>query len=85
MTEVEAVLNSRPLSYVSSEDFEEPLTPSHLLVGYRMLSLPDASAVDPTDPDYVSTNLPQRMTHLSKVYTGTFLEMVEERVSVRPS
>ena len=29
--EVEAVLNSRPLGYVSSKDTEEPLTPSHLL------------------------------------------------------
>ena len=41
VTEVEMILNSRPLSYVSSEDIEEPLTPSHLLVGYRVLSLPD--------------------------------------------
>ena len=32
VTEVEAVLNSRPLTYVSSEDTTEPLTPSHLLV-----------------------------------------------------
>ena len=29
VTEVEGVLNSRPLTYVSSEDVEEPLTPSH--------------------------------------------------------
>ena len=36
ITEVEAVLNSRPLTYVSSEDVDEPLTPSHLLVGYRI-------------------------------------------------
>lgn len=32
-TEVEAILNSRPLSYVSTEDLKEPLTPSHLMVG----------------------------------------------------
>ena len=29
VTEVEMILNSRPLSYVSMEDLEEPLTPSH--------------------------------------------------------
>ena len=29
VTEVEMILNSRPLSYVSTEDIEEPLTPSH--------------------------------------------------------
>lgn len=49
ITEVEAVLNSRPLTYVFSEDQEEPLTPSHLLVGYRILSLPDPSAPDDDD------------------------------------
>ena len=31
--EVEGVLNSRPLTYVSTTDLEEPLTPSHLLTG----------------------------------------------------
>ena len=33
VTEVEEIVNSRPLSYVTSDDLEEPLTPSHLLVG----------------------------------------------------
>jgi len=28
-TEVEGVLNSRPLTYVYSDEVEEPLTPSH--------------------------------------------------------
>ena len=41
LTEVEAVLNSRPLSCVTSDDMDEPLTPSHLLTGRRILSLPD--------------------------------------------
>ena len=41
IVEIEAIINSQPLSYVSSDDTEEPLTPSHLLVGCRILSLPD--------------------------------------------
>ena len=32
-TETEMILNARPLSYVTSADVEEPLTPSHLLHG----------------------------------------------------
>jgi len=33
LTEVEMIVNSRLLSYASTEDIEEALTPSHLLVG----------------------------------------------------
>ena len=62
--EVEAVLNARPLTYVSSEDVEEPLTPSHLLVGYRIMTLPDPSV--PDDPDYSTASLNRRMSHLAK-------------------
>ena len=45
LTEVEAIVNSRPISYLSSEDLEEPLTPSHLMIGHRVLSLPDSTRV----------------------------------------
>lgn len=41
LVEAEAVLNSRPLSYVHSDESEpQPLTPSHFLVGRRLTSLP---------------------------------------------
>ena len=51
LTEVEAILNSRPLSYISSDDLDEPLTPSHLLTGRRILSLPDGTATTGSDDD----------------------------------
>ena len=69
VTEVEMILNSRPLSYVSSEDIEEPLTPSHLLVGYRVLSLPDpTTSADDEGLDNPATHgdLTRRMKHLKK-------------------
>ena len=65
VAEVEAVLNSWPLTYISSEDVEEPLTPSHLLVGYRILTLPDPSISD--DQDYSPEGLTCRMSHLSRI------------------
>ena len=67
VTEVEAVLNSRPLTYVSSEDLEEPLTPSHLMFGYRVMSLPDPPVVDLDDPEFNKSpdSLNCRFKHLS--------------------
>ena len=67
--EVEMILNSRPLSYVSSEDIEEPLTPSHLLDGYRVLSLPDPmTSADSGNFDNTATrrDLTRRMKYLKK-------------------
>lgn len=41
IVEIKAIINCRPLTLMNSDDTEEPLTPSHLLVGRRILSLPD--------------------------------------------
>uniref|UniRef100_A0A1X7TV90 DUF5641 domain-containing protein n=1 Tax=Amphimedon queenslandica TaxID=400682 RepID=A0A1X7TV90_AMPQE len=41
VTEVELILNSRPLTYLSPDDLEEHITPSHLMTGRHLLSLPD--------------------------------------------
>ncbi|XP_065904022.1 uncharacterized protein [Dysidea avara] len=59
IVEVEAVLNDRPLTYLSSTTEDpEPLTPSHLLCGRRIVSLPhpDVDDKEMTDPDYHSAN-----------------------------
>jgi hypothetical protein len=68
--EVEMILNSRPLSYVSTEDLEEALTPSHLLTGRRLLSLPEPN-YNEDDPDFDinldTDSLTRRMRHLSNV------------------
>ena len=39
LTEVEGVLNSRPLTYVYQNEIEEPLTPSHPMIGRRLLKI----------------------------------------------
>ena len=71
VVEIEAVINSRPLSYVSATDIEEPLTPSHLIVGRKILSLPDylGYVCDPGDEDFEvsASQLTKRMKHLASV------------------
>ena len=41
LAEIEAVLNSLPLSYVSSEDIEDPSPLLTCLLAVRILNLPD--------------------------------------------
>ena len=50
VTKVEMISSSRPLSYVSADDMEAPITPSHLLIGCRILTLPMYPSHK--DPDY---------------------------------
>eukprot|EP00731_Ephydatia_muelleri_P009508 Em0005g94a len=53
IVEVEGTLNSRPLTYLAADDVQEPLTPAHLLTGYRLLGLPDPHSVLEQDADFV--------------------------------
>ena len=53
IVEVEGTLNSRLLTYVAADDVQEPLTPAHLLTGYRLLGLPDPHSVLEQDADFV--------------------------------
>ena len=55
VVEVEALLNDHPLTYVSSDiDDPEPITPSHLLYGRRIVLLPHCSVQEDefNDPDF---------------------------------
>jgi hypothetical protein len=42
LKQIESVINSRPITYLYDDDIEEPLTPSHLLIGRRSTQLPPA-------------------------------------------
>ena len=71
LAEIESVINSRPLTYVSAGDMEEPLTPSHLIVERRILNLPDhLSHLEDIRDEEFSLNPAQftrRMKHLANI------------------
>ena len=69
VVEGEMILNCRLLSYESGKDTEEPLTPSHLICGRRLMSLPDSNTSDTPDydVDVQPQDLSRRMQHLSNV------------------
>lgn len=68
VTEIESILNSRPLSFISSEDLEEPLTPFHLLNGRRLSKLPDELCFRKIEEEYTTKSsavlLNKRLRHL---------------------
>lgn len=68
---VKSVINSRRLLYITSDDLEEPLTPSHFLSGCGLLNLPDSvSRPDDEDFDVSVVYFTKHWRHLNKVIAG---------------
>ena len=65
IADVEGVINSRPLTYVYENDVEEVLTPSHLLLGRRLLSTFDEPFDDGRGVD--NAVLTRRMKYLKSL------------------
>ena len=66
--EVEGIVNNRPLTYIDNEDFNEPITPNHLIIGQRLSTLDDQQSV--ADEDIAMPNskrVHQRLKHKQKV------------------
>ena len=76
--EIEAILNSRPLTYIDVEDIDEALTPSHLMHGKRLLTLPDADlTLEEEDDRHVLTRreayLIRTLCHYWRRWKGEYL------------
>ena len=65
VTEIEAVINCRPLCYLYSDEVDEVLTPSHLLMGRRMLSPRNSVPIRIYDESEQSLN--NRVKYLSSL------------------
>lgn len=84
VTEIKSILNSRPISYIkSSGDLEEPLTPSHLMVGRRLLNLPNNICYSNTVDEFTINTSPfllnKRMRYLHGHGGGMSIFSTSER------
>eukprot|EP00794_Sanderia_malayensis_P019331 gene19331-21255_t len=50
--EIEAVINSRPLTHIYDGSLEDPITPSHLVMGKKLIAVPHQQYEEPEDPDF---------------------------------
>ena len=60
VTEIEGIINCRPLAYIFNDNTEEVVTPSHLICGRRLLSKPSNDKPD----NFNVKNLTWRMKYL---------------------
>lgn len=72
IAEIEVVVNDRPISVVTSDLNEEPITPSHLMYGRRMSSLPydvEAAEENLSDPSFgeAPNQVAKRVQRLQKI------------------
>ena len=69
-------------TYVSSKDLDEPLTPSHLLSGRRILSLPDSTVATGYDSDedfqVTSQDVHARMCNLNRILDQFWIRWRDE-------
>lgn len=85
VTEIEAVLNDRPITYVSSDICDDPLTPSHLLHGRRLTSIAESITTDVNIKD-LDFNSPSRrydllqniLTHFRNRWKKEYLTSLRE-------
>ena len=74
--EIEGVINSRPLTYIYNE-VEDVLTPSHLLLGRRLLSESTTTWHKPEDEPN-NAKLTKRMKYLQKLADHYWKRFTEE-------
>ena len=62
--EIEGILNCRPIACVHNDEISEPLTPGHLIYGYRILSTKSTNENLLENEQFSTSNLSKRMKYL---------------------
>lgn len=88
VTQIEAKLNDRPITYISDDDSLQPLTPSDLMFGFRLQELPcEIDVEEILDPSFASHDrLNKRykyctviLAHFWRRWRGEYLLSLRER------
>ena len=66
--EIEGVLNSRPLCYVYDDPMDNVITPSHLMIGRRLLST-FYEDTEPESIDFTSATITRRSKYINELLT----------------
>ena len=81
IVECETIINSCLLTFVYSDNVEEPLTPGHLLHGRRILSLPEVADITVQE---LNRETYDKEGKVFEYTTYAFLAMVEEGIPCVP-
>ena len=80
--QIEGTLNSRPLTYEYNEPETETLTPSHLIFGRRIKSLPDVPVEEEAEDEISCSrrfrHLSIRFAHFWKKWRNEYLSGLKE-------
>ena len=86
LIKIENIINSRPLTYISEEHFEESLTPYHLIYG-RNIAVNKVSFLNKDmDGNSIRSNYSKvniLLKHFSKRFREEYLSLLHERYSYR--
>ena len=75
LTEVEAVVNSRPITYIfDNQNIVDPLTPAHFLVGHRLTLLPKSDCKTESSRSNILEKWKHRQTILEHFWKRFYKE-----------
>ena len=79
IVEIEGILNCRPSTYVYNDEFSEPLTSSHIIYGYRILStksINDQNLLE--NKKFSISNLSKRIKYLHNLLESYWNQWTKE-------
>ena len=67
LIQIESIVNSRPLTFITTEEVCEPLTSSHLIYGKQLISAINNEYIDDTTFDISSEQCSNRVKYIQKL------------------